>query len=91
MRHYHTLVHKHKSEAAHVRNLCLKKINGQIFTSTNQLRTYRCVDEVQEVLLSLVVINQRGRLGLHRYSSLSLHLKLVQYLFVLLGLRYGTC
>lgn len=56
-----------------------------------RIRTYRCVNEVQEVLLSLVTVKQGGRLGLHCDPSLSLHLKLVQHLFVLLSLCYGTC
>lgn len=53
--------------------------------------TNRCVDEVQEVLLTLVAVKQRGCLGLHCYPPLSLHLKLVQHLLVLLSLCYGTC
>lgn len=56
-----------------------------------QSLTYWCVDEVQEVLLALVGVKQGGSLGFHRYPPLSLHLKLVQHLFVLVSLCYGTC
>lgn len=57
----------------------------------SQLGTYRCVDEVQEVLLSLVVIEQRGCLRLYCNPPLTLHLKLVQYLLVPLSLCNGSC
>lgn len=52
---------------------------------------YRRVDEVEEVLLSVVAIKQGGRLGLHSDPSLPLHLKLVQNLLVLLSLCDGSC
>lgn len=52
---------------------------------------YRGVNEVQEVPLPLVVVKQRRCLGLYGYPPLSLHLQLVQHLFVLLCLRYRTC
>lgn len=54
------------------------------------MNIYRCVNEVQEVLLSLVAVKQRGCLSLHCYPPLSLHLKLVQDLLVLLSLCYST-
>lgn len=49
-----------------------------------------CVNEVQEVALPLMAVEKRGCLSLDCDAPLSLHLKFVQYLFVLLRLRYST-
>ena len=52
--------------------------------------TYRRVDEVKEIAMSLVGVEQGGRLGLHRDAPLPLHLELVQHLLVLLCRYYRT-
>lgn len=64
--------------------LQLPHCQGEMLTS------YWCINEVQQVLLTMVAVKERGCLGLHSYPPLSLHLKFVQHLFVLVSLCYST-
>ena len=53
--------------------------------------SHRCVDEVEEVAVAIIVVDHGGGLGLYSDTSLPLHREVIQYLSYHTTSLYHSC